>query len=142
MAIRIDAASRRGLVAAGLLLLLGPASGPRASSAEALARAAAAADSLPSIYAARPARGEIRIHGVLDDPGWQDAVAIENFFEVNPGDNAPPKARTVARITYDADHIYCMARCYDPAPAKIRAHVVDRDQIFQDDCFGLLVDTF
>ena len=96
----------------------------------------------PGVFHIHPASGPITIDGVLDDPGWRDALEITEFYEVSPGDNAPPRVRTRCRLAYDRDHLYFMARCYDPAPAKIRAHVTDRDQVFDDDMVGLMLDTF
>jgi hypothetical protein len=96
----------------------------------------------PPVFHVRPATGPISIDGLLDDPGWEGALELTEFFDISPGNNAPPRVRTVCRITYDTDHIYFMARCYDPDPSRISAHLVDRDQMFGDDMVGLMIDTF
>jgi len=96
----------------------------------------------PQVFHIRPASGPIRIDGDLDDPGWRDAIEISDFVEVSPGENLPARVRTVVKAAYDADNIYFMARCYDPEPERIQAHLSDRDQIFDDDLFGVLLDTF
>lgn len=111
---------------------------------------AAASDSTPAtptdhpagVFHIRPAAGPITIDGNLDDPGWQHALEITEFYDVSPGDNDPPQVPTRCRVAYDRGHFYFMARCYDPEPARIRAHVTDRDGVFNDDCIGVIIDTF
>ena len=38
-------------------------------------------------YAITRAQGPIVIDGNLNDEGWRDAVRIERWYEINPGDN-------------------------------------------------------
>jgi hypothetical protein len=90
----------------------------------------------------RPASGPIRIDGILDDDAWKDAVEISDFYEFRPGDGVPSRVRTVCKLAYDADHLYMMARCYDPNPSQIRAHLTDRDHFYDDDYIGIELDTF
>jgi hypothetical protein len=94
------------------------------------------------VFHVKPASGPITVDAALDDPGWKDALELTEFFDISPGNNAPPRVHTVCRIAYDSDHIYFMARCHDPEPWKIRAHLSDRDQMFGDDFVGLMLDTF
>jgi len=35
--------------------------------------------------------GPITVDGELSDPGWQTAHRVEQWYETNPGDNAPRK---------------------------------------------------
>ncbi len=93
-------------------------------------------------YHAEPATGPIRVDGVLDDPAWNTAVQIDEMFDVQPGDNAPPKVRTLFRVAYDHERLYFSARCFDPEPGRIRRHLSDRDKIFDDDYVGVILDTF
>ncbi|MBI5836218.1 MAG: carbohydrate binding family 9 domain-containing protein [Candidatus Eisenbacteria bacterium] len=113
---------------------------------DSVARAATGSAAKPSkdqpISHVKLAAGPIVVDGRGDDPGWQGALEITEFFEVSPGDNAPPPVRTVARMAYVSDRIYFFARCYDSEPAKIRAHLSDRDRIFGDDLVGIMIDTF
>ena len=89
-----------------------------------------------------PRRGAIRIDGRLDDAGWRRAARIDDFVEIDPGDNVPPAARTEAWFTWDSDAFYVALRCHDPDPASIRASITDRDEIFADDWAGVIIDTF
>ncbi len=106
------------------------------------ARCEAAPAAEPEIFHIRPASGPITVNGRGDSPGWNGTLEITGFYEISPGDNAAPRVRTVARLAYDRDHIYFFARCYDPEPAKIRAHLSDRDAVFDDDMVGIMIDTF
>ena len=92
-----------------------------------------------------PATSEIAIDGRLDEPAWRQATLIDLPFEYQPGENVAPPVRTECLVTYDARHLYIGFRALDPEPAKIRAHLMDRDQIdtlIQDDYVGFMLDTF
>jgi len=55
-----------------------------------------------------------RVDGVLDDPAWDDGVALEPF--VPPVNHpAPVTAQTEVRLLYGAKGIYVAARCLYPA---------------------------
>ena len=41
------------------------------------------------------AAGPIMIDGDLSDEGWKGAVRVDTWYEVNPGDNTPPKVQNV-----------------------------------------------
>ena len=95
---------------------------------------------LPEIRIARAA-GEIAIDGQLGDPGWEGATTVDTFFETNPGDNVPPKVRTVAWLAYD-DRFFYAAFEFDDDPKNIRAPLGDRDNVpSSTDYGGLLLDT-
>ena len=97
-------------------------------------------DPLPDIQVARAA-GEITIDGQLGDPGWQGAVQIDTFFETNPGDNVPPKVRTVAWLAYD-DRFFYAAFDFEDDPKTLRAPLGDRDNVpSSTDYGGLILDT-
>ncbi|HEX9459571.1 MAG TPA: carbohydrate binding family 9 domain-containing protein, partial [Thermoanaerobaculia bacterium] len=104
----------------------------------------------PSVYAAddAPARtihraaGPITIDGDLSDPGWQNALTSETWYETNPGDNIEPKVKTVGYITYDDRFFYAAIHSFDN-PADIRAQLGDHDGISgnSDDFAGVILDT-
>ena len=84
----------------------------------------------------------VRIDGVLDDAAWQNALTLQLPYETSPQENVPAPARTELLMTYDSRKLYAAFRAYDPQPELIRAHYSDRDQAFQDDFVGIVVDTF
>ncbi|MEO8361986.1 MAG: hypothetical protein ABI672_18285, partial [Vicinamibacteria bacterium] len=47
-------------------------------------------------------RGGMAIDGKLDDPGWVGVTPVETWYETGPGDNTPPKVRSVGYLAYDA----------------------------------------
>lgn len=81
------------------------------------------------------------IDGKLDDNVWKTAVVLKDFYDIDPGDNAPPLKPTEVLLGYDAKHLYIGFRCFDE-PEKVRATVAKRDNIFSDDYVGFFLDTF
>ncbi len=88
-----------------------------------------------------PINGSISVDGRLDDSGWRDAVRASGFAEVSPGDQTKPPVESAALITYDASNLYVALIAWDD-PSNIRVSLRDRDNIFRDDYFGLLFDTY
>jgi hypothetical protein len=81
------------------------------------------------------------IDGKLDDPIWQNAAVLKDFYQIQPGDNIPPSKETEVLLGYDPKFLYIAFRCYDE-PDKVRATVAKRDNIFNDDYVGFFLDTF
>ncbi len=132
---------RRAATARQRPVRAGSAVATAAAAAAALATTLATAEPAPTLAVHR-APGEIRLDGDLSDPGWQGAAVIDQFWETQPGDNVPPKAKTVVLVTYDETHLYIGLRCDDPDPARIRAPFVERDQVVgTDDNVAVFLDT-
>ncbi len=88
------------------------------------------------------ATSSIVIDGSLDEAAWEHAARIDHFYEISPGNNVPPKVRTVAYLTYDSRYLYVGVVCDDPTPAAIRAPYVPRDQVLGDqDNIAVMLDT-
>jgi hypothetical protein len=85
--------------------------------------------------------GAIRIDGDLDDPGWKAAARATHFAEVDPGDQVRPPVESEAWITYDEKNLYVALLAYD-TPGAVRASLRERDNIWNDDYFGLMLDTY
>jgi len=81
------------------------------------------------------------IDGKLNDAVWQQAVKLKDFYQTLPGDNIAPSQPTEVFLGYDSNDLYVAFHCYDD-PAKVRANVAKRDDIFNDDYVGMLLDTF
>lgn len=87
----------------------------------------------------------INIDGVLDEETWKNVEIIDLPYEYYPGDNIPAPVKTECLITFDKANLYLALRCFDPAPHKIRCHLMDRDDIYgfmQDDFVAITIDTF
>jgi len=88
-----------------------------------------------------PARGAIRIDGSLDDPGWEGAARASGFSEVSPGDQVRPPVESEVWVTYDTRNLYVALIAYDD-PGTVRYALRNRDEIFSDDYFGVMLDTY
>jgi len=84
----------------------------------------------------------IAIDGVLDEPAWQQAASIAVDNEIEPGDNIRGPATAILRIGYTSDALYLAFHVQVPDPARIRAHLTDRDAAGKDDFVGVMLDTF
>ena len=85
---------------------------------------------------------KVKIDGVLDDKVWEQALVLTLNYEVEPGENIAPPVKTEVLLVYNATHLYVGFRSYDPDQTKIRAHVTDRDNIWNNDYVGIVLDTF
>ncbi len=84
---------------------------------------------------------EIKIDGVLGDPGWAEAVPVDTWWETRPGDNLVSKVRNVGYLVYDDDFLYASFEFEDPTPEKIRAPLANRDNVpGYTDYGGVLID--
>jgi hypothetical protein len=96
----------------------------------------------PLTYHVQPASSAISLDGKLDESAWRDALSLELDYEVRPGENTAPPVRTVVMVTHDEQSIYFGFRAYDPEPSKIRARYSNRDEAWDDDWVGVVLDTF
>jgi len=85
---------------------------------------------------------ELSIDGVIDEEEWKRALLLDVNYEVRPGENIPPPARTEVLLLYSSSSLYAAFRAYDPDPSAIRSRFTDRDNIFQDDWVEIVLDTF
>jgi hypothetical protein len=82
------------------------------------------------------------IDGRDDDAVWQTAPVINRFLEAEPTEGAPAKARTEARIAYDAHNLYVFVRAYDPHPDSIVSLLSRRDDQTASDHITILLDSY
>lgn len=94
----------------------------------------------PTLQVERAA-GAITIDGELEDAGWTSAARVTGFCEVEPGDQVRPPVESEAWMTYDETNLYIALIAYDD-PTQVRASLRERDDIFTDDYFGLMLDTY
>ncbi len=86
--------------------------------------------------------GHIKLDGMLSDPHWKLAPGVTLDYEVQPGNDLPAKQKTTVLMLYDTASLYLAFICHDTDPSQIRAHVTDRDNIFDDDFVGIILDTY
>ncbi|MCX7761878.1 MAG: DUF5916 domain-containing protein [Candidatus Kryptonium sp.] len=86
--------------------------------------------------------GEIKIDGKLDEKFWEQAERVDLKYEIQITDNEPSAQKTIAMALYDSENLYFGFICYDSNPSEIRAHITDRDRIWEDDFVILIIDTY
>ncbi len=89
-----------------------------------------------------PLTGEIEIDGKLDEPIWQSAPAITQFYQKEPVEGVSPTQRTEVRIVYDGKTLYIGARMFDDEPDQIVGRLVRRDGESESDVLIITFDTF
>ncbi|MDZ4700881.1 MAG: DUF5916 domain-containing protein [Rhodothermales bacterium] len=85
-------------------------------------------------------QGDIAVDGELNDTGWRSAAIAQNFSEFFPVEKGRPSIAVRSYLTYDEQHLY-VAFVIEDDPTQIRANLSDRDNIWQDDYVGFLLDT-
>jgi hypothetical protein len=107
------------------------------AAALALPLPAVAADPAGEPQAGPPALAAVKIaeppaiDGRLNDPCWQQATHVEDFWREDV--DAPEIERTEAWICYDARAIYVAFRCHDSKPGEIRGDQKKRQGSFWRD---------
>ncbi|UCC84186.1 MAG: carbohydrate binding family 9 domain-containing protein [Gemmatimonadota bacterium] len=87
------------------------------------------------------ARGPIELDGALDDDGWVGAAQATNFAVFYPDEGERPPVESEVLVTYNDEYLFLGFIAYDD-PSRIRASLRDRDEISNDDYFGILLDTY
>jgi hypothetical protein len=82
------------------------------------------------------------LDGNLDEPVWAQALKVDGFKTFKPDYGKDASQKTEAFVAYDAENFYFAFRCLDSEPAKVKAAVCKRDNIFQDDIVFVNIDTF
>jgi len=69
-------------------------------------------------------------------------LRVPNFTQRYPDDGSPSTEHTVAYLGYTREYLYVAFVCADRIPAAIRAHMLPRDALGDDDNVSVLLDTF
>lgn len=84
-------------------------------------------DSGPPTLRVSPARETVRVDGVLDEPSWALAPAIDHLTVVEPVEGGVPAYATSVKVLADRRAIYVGIRCEDAHPDGLVCHSVARD---------------
>jgi hypothetical protein len=86
----------------------------------------------------------LRLDGRLDEAIYRVVPPIDGFRQQVPQEGAPATEPTEMWVFFDQDNVYVSARCLDSEPGRITANELRRDSngIFQNDNFGVVLDTF
>ncbi|MEM7432213.1 MAG: carbohydrate binding family 9 domain-containing protein [Pseudomonadota bacterium] len=85
---------------------------------------------------------DIRIDGVMDEAAWRDAAQIAVDIETRPGENIAAPVQTTAYLIENGSSLFVAFDAKDPDPSKIRAYLRDRDEAYNDDFVGVVLDTY
>ena len=85
-----------------------------------------------------------KIDGILDEEVWQNAQIANNFIERRPNNGKPvsEEFQTEVKILYDDTGIYFGATMYESEPEKIARELTERDNIENDDIFGVVLNGY
>jgi hypothetical protein len=86
----------------------------------------------------------LELDGRLDEEFYRTLPPIDGFRQQLPQEGAPATEPTEMWVLYDNDNLYLSARCIDGEARRITANELRRDSngIFQNDNFGVVIDTF
>lgn len=86
----------------------------------------------------------VKIDGILDDEVWKNAPIAQNFIERNPnnGKPEPEYLKTIIKVVYDDTGIYFGVTMDDPKPENIQRQLSERDDIGNDDVFGISINGY
>ena len=85
-----------------------------------------------------------KIDGILDEAVWQNAPSAANFIERRPNNGKPAveSLKSEVKILYDDTGIYFGAVLFDNEPSKIAKELTERDNIENDDIFGVTLNGY
>jgi hypothetical protein len=90
----------------------------------------------------RPLEGQIKIDGELNDTGWLNAARATGFSEITPDNLARPPVETEVLLAYDEKQLYLAFVAADSDPGAIRSSLCDRDEMYNDDYVGVMIDPY
>ena len=71
----------------------------------------------------------------------QSMAMVTNFIQREPNDGSSSSQKTEVYVGYDEDNFYAVFLAFDD-PSQVRANLAARENIWNDDKVGLLIDTF
>lgn len=76
-------------------------------------------------------------------PAFEGRMAkISDLIQRQPTDGVPASEKTDVYLGYDDKNLYAVIVAFDSEPKNIRGRLARREDIFDDDIVGLLLDTF
>jgi hypothetical protein len=97
----------------------------------------------PLIGAVRALQPPVLDGDVLNDPAWEAATPVTDFWQQQPDEGRPASERTEVRIIYTADTLYVGIVCYDRSPESIIVSDARRDSPLDNtDSVQIIFDTY
>ena len=140
------APSEAAATAAVLALPPPPPVSPSAAELRRMPREArvAALDARSWEIRAEPVGAEgISVDGWLDEPGWERAVPVGDFYERETREGLPSTETTVVRVLYDEENLYFGFWCTLEDAERHRPRTMFRDEnIASDDAVAIMLDAY
>ncbi len=106
-----------------------------------IAPVAAAADPQASTLVLRSVEAAPKIDGRLDAGEWpSEPLQTGEWISYNPLYGERLAQQTTVWAAYDKRFLYFAFRCADPDPSKIKTSITRRDNMWNDDWVGLMLD--
>jgi hypothetical protein len=124
--------------------IVGPTNSPGAGSAAPAGASVTRDDRGRATVRAVRLTEPLRLDGRLDEESYKTVPPIDGFLQQVPQEGAPATEPTEMWVFFDDEYVYVAARCLDSQPERITANELRRDSnaIFQNDNFGVVLDTF
>ena len=85
----------------------------------------------------------ISVDGWLDEPGWERAVPVGDFYERETREGLPSTETTVVRVLYDEENLYFGFWCTLEDAERHRPRTMFRDEnIASDDAVAIMLDAY
>jgi hypothetical protein len=85
---------------------------------------------------------KIKVDGILDEAVWSNATKINLGYENSQGKGVQADIKTEYMIYQNGQFLNIAIKAFDPNPENIRAVLRDRDELWNDDNVGIIIDTF
>lgn len=84
----------------------------------------------------------ITIDGKLTEQSWQQAATATDFTQISPNPGNPASLPSEVSVLYDDGALYIGAMLYDPSPDSILKELTLRDNLGNNDYFGVLLNPY
>ena len=84
---------------------------------------------------------QVKLDGNLDEHVWENATQIAVNTQNEPLERAASPVNTTAYLFDDGQFLYLGIDAKDPNPEAIRGALRDRDELWQDDNVGIIIDS-
>src|SRR6185436_10241439 len=82
-----------------------------------------------------------KLEDFLKNTPREAEARVSGFRQREPHDGEPSTHPTTGYLSYDDKNVYVVLDCKDE-PGQVRAHMSKREDIFNDDVVGVMLDTF
>jgi hypothetical protein len=82
-----------------------------------------------------------QIDGVFEDPAWQNASVISDFYQQFPKSGEQPIDKTEVRLLQDCEHLYLGIICYGDTTGIVQRQNKRDTSVYEDDSIEIFIST-